>query len=310
MVVLLPANTALADPSLADIESQIDAKSNQAEAVIEAYNKITGDLQNTQTQLQALQAKMAPLQANVDQASNVVNQIALQAYRSGNSMSTMSVLLNAGESDNFVDQLTTLEQLSKNQQHDISQYTDAKKGFDTEKKRLDDLLAAQNAQKTDLETKRAKIEGDIKALQALEDKAKAAGAKTRAANDTGSGTVTKPVGVSGSAGTAVNYAYSKLGDKYVYATAGPSTFDCSGLTMAAWKAAGKSLPHNAASQYHSIPHISRGSIAPGDLVFYNGLNHVAIYIGGNNVIHAPHTGDVVRVANIDNVGPIVGYGRP
>jgi cell wall-associated NlpC family hydrolase len=107
---------------------------------------------------------------------------------------------------------------------------------------------------------------------------------------------------------AVSYAYSKIGDRYVYATAGPTTFDCSGLTMAAWKAAGVTLPHNAAEQYSKTRHISRSQLQPGDLVFYNGLGHVAIYVGNNSVIHAPHPGAFVTGATI-TLDPIVGYGR-
>ena len=90
--------------------------------------------------------------------------------------------------------------------------------------------------------------------------------------------------------------------------AGPNTFDCSGFTMAAWKAAGVSLTHNAAAQYSQTIRISQSQLQPGDLVFYNGLGHVAIYVGNGNVIHAPHLGTWVQGAAI-NLDPISGYGR-
>jgi cell wall-associated NlpC family hydrolase len=307
-VVLLPATAALADPSLATIEAQIDQKNNEVEKVVEAFNLVNDQLAATQAQLDALKVKMAPLQSSVDKAQGNVDQIAYTAYKGNSALGAMSVLLEAGSSSNtLMDQLTTLDQLSKNQQRDIATYTNAKKGFDAEKSRLDALLAAQNAQKTDLATKKAKIEGDLKALQALEAKALANGGK---GPDNSKGTVTKIPAVSGAAGVAVRYAFSKLGDKYVYGTAGPSTFDCSGLTMAAWKAAGKSLPHNAASQYHSMAHISKSALAPGDLVFYNGLGHVAIYVGSGMVIHAPNSRTVVKEVTIAQAGSVYGYGRP
>ena len=78
--------------------------------------------------------------------------------------------------------------------------------------------------------------------------------------------------------------------------------------MAAWAAAGKSLPHNAAMQWNVVAHISRGSLAFGDLVFYNGLGHVGIYVGNNQIIHAPHAGTNVQLASID-IMPPYGYGR-
>ena len=305
LVVLAPATAALADPSLAEIQDQVQKKADEVELVIEAYNKVNEDLAATQAALADLKTKMDPLQSNVDAAYVNVSKIAYAAYRSS-SLRTASVLLNANSSGNLMDQITLLEQVSKSQSKTITTYTDAKKGFDAEKKRLDELLAAQNAQKTDLETKKAKIEGDLKALQVLLNKAKAAGAKTGSAN---AGNVSNPH-VSGGAGRAVDYAFAQLGKPYKYGAAGPNAFDCSGLTQQAWKAGGVSLPHNAASQYNSLPHVSKANIEPGDLVFSNGLGHVSIYVGNGNVIAAPHTGDVVKVQGIGSIGSIVGYGRP
>jgi cell wall-associated NlpC family hydrolase len=306
VVVLLPADAALADPSLAQLETQIDQKNNEVEKVIESYNLVTEQLKDTQAKLDALKIKMQPLQDKVDAASANVSKIAYQAYRSGSNLRTASVLLNAGSSSTIMDQLATLDQISKAQQADLTKYSDAKKGYDAEKAPLDKLLAAQNAQKTDLETKRTKIEGDLKTLEGLRNKAKAAGAKDSGANDSNY----TPPSVKGSAGKAVSYAFAQLGDPYKYGASGPSSFDCSGLTMMAWKQAGVSLPHNAASQYHGMKHISKGSLAAGDLVFYNGLGHVAIYVGGGNVIHAPHTGTVVKLVSMTSIGTPYGYGRP
>jgi len=306
VVVLLPASAALADPSLTQIQSQIDQKNNEVEKVIEAYNLIGEQLKDTQAKLDALKIKMQPLQSKVDAASDNVNKIAYQAYRSGNTLRTASVLLNAGSTNDFMDQLATLDQISKTQQADIAKYNDAKKPFDAEKANLDKLLATQNAQKTDLETKRTKIEGDLKTLQDLRNKAKAKGAKESGANDSG----TPPPAVKGAAGKAVSYAYAQLGDPYGYGDAGPNSFDCSGLTMMAWRQAGVTLPHNAAQQWSKVKHISKGSLAPGDLVFANGLGHVAIYVGPGKVIHAPHTGTVVKLVSIGDIGSIYGYGRP
>jgi len=306
VVVLLPADAALADPSLAQIETQIDQKNNEVEKVIESYNLITEQLKDTQAKLDALKVKMQPLQDKVDAASDSVSKIAYQAYRSGSNLRTASVLLNAGSSSTIMDQLATLDQISKAQHADLVKYSDAKKGYDDEKANLDKVLAAQNAQKTDLETKKTKIEGDLKTLEGLRNKAKAAGAKDSGANDSNY----TPPSVKGGAGKAVSYAYAQLGDPYKYGASGPGSFDCSGLTMMAWKQAGVSLPHNAASQYNGMKHISKGSLAAGDLVFYNGLGHVAIYVGGGNVIHAPHTGTVVKLVSMTSIGTPYGYGRP
>jgi cell wall-associated NlpC family hydrolase len=102
-----------------------------------------------------------------------------------------------------------------------------------------------------------------------------------------------------SAQVAVDTARAQLGKPYVYAAAGPDSFDCSGLTMYAWAAAGVSLPHNAEAQYQSLPHVSQSELQPGDLVFFGSpIHHVGIYVGGGTMIEAPYTGVDVRYHTI------------
>ncbi|GAB3996565.1 hypothetical protein GCM10029992_17050 [Glycomyces albus] len=107
----------------------------------------------------------------------------------------------------------------------------------------------------------------------------------------------------------VQFAYDQLGDPYEYGSSGPDTWDCSGLVQGAWAQVGASLSHNVQMQWNETARISRDELQPGDIVFYDGLGHNGIYIGDGQIIHAPHTGDVVRVADID-IMAIQGYGRP
>jgi cell wall-associated NlpC family hydrolase len=112
--------------------------------------------------------------------------------------------------------------------------------------------------------------------------------------------------VSGRAAIAVATAAAQVGKPYQWGAAGPDSFDCSGLTMFAWAAAGVGLPHNAGAQYAVTAHIPLSALQPGDLVFFFGdLSHVGIYVGGGTMIHAPHAGASVEYASIDAMGTTV-----
>jgi peptidoglycan DL-endopeptidase CwlO len=119
-----------------------------------------------------------------------------------------------------------------------------------------------------------------------------------------------PPPVSGGAAAAVQKAKEQLGKPYEYGGSGPDSYDCSGLTMVAWKAGGVSLPHSAEAQYSSIAHVSTSALQPGDLLFYGSpIHHVGIYVGNGQMIEAPQTGEVVRYASIWR-SDLVGAGRP
>jgi cell wall-associated NlpC family hydrolase/SH3-like domain-containing protein len=115
----------------------------------------------------------------------------------------------------------------------------------------------------------------------------------------------KPVSNSNAASAVVSLAYAKLGLPYVWGAEGPSSFDCSGLTSYVFRnAAGVSLPRTSGAQYGVGTSVSKANLQAGDLVFFatggGGISHVGIYVGGGNMIHAPQSGDVVKVSNINS----------
>jgi cell wall-associated NlpC family hydrolase len=111
------------------------------------------------------------------------------------------------------------------------------------------------------------------------------------------------------AARAVETALKELGKPYRYGALGPSTFDCSGLTKFAYGAAGIVLPHSAAAQYGSGRRVNRNQLQPGDLIFWRGLGHVGMYVGGGRMVHAPQTGELVTITSIDQ-GTYLGAVRP
>jgi cell wall-associated NlpC family hydrolase len=293
---------AVAAPSTGDLQRQIDEASANLEKIVEQYNKVNEDLKATQAGQVSLATQLAPLQASMDEAYASVGDLAAKAYK-GAPLGTGAALLEAGSPSALIDQLTVLDQIGRQRHSEIDGYEKAKARYDGQKKQLDDALATQTAQQKDLEARKAKIDSDLKSLYAL--RTKVFGTPTEPRGPSYSGPIPA---ISGAAGVAVAFAYHALGVPYVWAGESFRGFDCSGLTKAAWGAAGKSLPHNAASQWSVVAHISRSQLQPGDLVFYAGLGHVGIYVGGNQIIHAPHAGTNVQLASVDIMRPY-GYGR-
>ena len=121
---------------------------------------------------------------------------------------------------------------------------------------------------------------------------------------------------SGNAGAAIGFARAQIGEPYRWGAAGPSSWDCSGLTMGAWRAGGKYLPHYSVAQYQQSTPISPGSLRPGDLLFWgsssssSSIYHVALYVGGGQMIHAPRTGRPVTQESMYYWIPPNFYARP
>lgn len=115
--------------------------------------------------------------------------------------------------------------------------------------------------------------------------------------------------IAGLAGIAVQTALDQLGKAYVWGAVGPDYFDCSGLMLFAWGKAGITIPHYTVTQYAACDHITQDQMRQGDLVYYHDFQHVGMFIGDAKVVHAPHTGDVVKISSITANGAISGIGR-
>jgi cell wall-associated NlpC family hydrolase len=236
-------------------------------------------------------------------AERRVQELVAFAYKGGD-ISEISAVLASADPAMVVDRLITLDNISRREREGIAQFAALKASHDAQVAQLQALIADQLAKRDLLAGQRKKINADLAALYEL--RRRAYGSPTTPGSPV---VAPSPPEVSGPAASVVRYAYGALGKPYIWGAAGPNGYDCSGLTMAAWRTAGVSLPHNAAMQWQVVRRISRASLSPGDLVFYAGLGHVAIYVGGGKVIHAPTFGEVVHIASVDMIPPY-GYGRP
>jgi peptidoglycan DL-endopeptidase CwlO len=304
-LVLTASVAAHADPSIAQLEKQIDEAWNKLEPVIERHNSVRADLSVKKKQATALQKKIQPLQLQVDLAMTRVGEFAAMSYKTGNT-STINALLSSGSPTEFADRLALLNEFTRGEQDRIKDVVDLKARYDSQKAPLDALVSQLTRTEADLAKQQKQIDTSIKDLQAL---------RLKAYGTTGAVGNLRPAPcpydyTGGPGVVAAKFACSQISKPYVWGADGPGSYDCSGLTMAAWAKAGVGLPHNAYQQSRRVTSVSRSQLRVGDLVFYYGdVHHVAIYVGGGWVVHAPNSGDVVRMRKID-IGPIHSYGRP
>jgi cell wall-associated NlpC family hydrolase len=308
ILVAATNTTAYAQPSVADLEAQINQVWNTLEPLVEQYNLVHAQLQQNQAKVAALQAQMKPLQLQVDLVLARVGAMSASLYESG-PLSKASALLESGSPANLIDQLSTLDVLARRQTNTVQGAADLVAKYDAQKRPLDALVAVEAQQDADLAAKKTTIDQQMASLQQLRQQAYGASGMTR-------GSI-RPAACpfvlgTGKGAIAAKVACDQIGKPYVWAAAGPRTFDCSGLTLYAWAAAGVTLGHYTQWQWNEGKPVTRGQLQPGDLVFYfRDLHHMSIYVGGNWVVHAPTTGDVVRMTQLDNPYlPIAGYRRP
>ncbi|MCP2325038.1 cell wall-associated NlpC family hydrolase [Hamadaea flava] len=302
LAVLLAPGAAHAAPSESELSKQITEASTKLEKLVEQFNKSTEQAKSVQAQIQQLETSLGPLAHQRDDARQRVAKLAASAYAGSGQLATWNALLGTSSPTDVVERLGTLQQLADTQTTMIESARDAGDKYDEQKSALQTALAKAQEDVAKLAAQKKQIEGDLKKLEAQKKQLYGTSSQT-------SGRYTGKIpAVSGKAGVAVTYAYNAIGKPYAWGADGPSSYDCSGLTMAAWKAAGVSLYHHAATQYDETARISRSQLAPGDLVFYSDLGHVAIYVGSGKVIHAPTFGESVKLASIDMMTPY-GYGR-
>jgi cell wall-associated NlpC family hydrolase len=305
-MVLLAGANAHAAPSAAELERQIDVAWNKLEPIIEQHNGTRLELARQRARSQALGQQIQPLQMQVDLAMSRVGEIAVQIYKGGRT-SAMNALLTSGSPTTLADQLTFLDQVARDQQSQISNVAELKAQYEQQKAPLDEAVARLATTEADLAAKEKVINTELKRLEGLRVQLYGSSGGPAAAPRPANCPTADP---GGKAGIAVKFACAQIGKPYEWGADGPGSYDCSGLTMAAWLKAGVSLPHNAAAQRREVSSIGRSSLRPGDLVFYySDIHHVGMYVGGGWIVHASRAGVPVQMRAMDN-GDINSYGRP
>jgi cell wall-associated NlpC family hydrolase len=306
MFALAPApEPAGAAPAGDATDQQIAAAADKLEIVVEQYNDLQEDLRGTRDRAAGLDRELGSLASTMATHRDQAAQLAADAYRGHGAqpLAAVAALLTA-TTDDLVGSLLMLDRLSRDQRRIISELAGTHERLAAARAAAEAVAEKQRAQERQLAARKQHIEAEIGRLTRLR------GAADERDPDPPQRTARPPDLGSGAGAKAVRFAYAQLGKRYKWAGEGPDGYDCSGLTAAAWRAAGVKLPHNAARQWRSVKRISRAERQPGDLIFYYAdIHHVGIYIGDGNVIHAPRTGKNIRIDRVD-YQPIHGYGRP
>jgi cell wall-associated NlpC family hydrolase len=303
---------------ISQLESQLQRLNQQSDQLVEQYLQAKLQLKQTEGMLGSLRADAEQAARTLEDAQARLGARAAAAYMQGPGNNLSAVLESTNPTDT-IDRVQVLDLLAR-QDGDLmdtlkvagDNYQARKRALEASQRQQAQQVAALNAKKRDVDATVARTE-QLLAQVKTADRARVLAAANGAGSGGSTGGQPPPsfpkVPVSGGAAKAVAYAKAQVGKPYAYGASGPNSFDCSGLTMMAWRQAGISLPHSSSAQYSATRHISASELQPGDLVFYySPISHVAIYVGGGQQVAATHTGDYVRLQPLHT--GIVGYGRP
>ncbi|MFC1416776.1 C40 family peptidase [Streptacidiphilus cavernicola] len=292
----------------AQLKAQIDKLNQDADAAVQKYDAAQSQQQTLQKQVTTLQDQVARQQASVTAKSAVLGQVASAEYRSGSIDPSVQLMLSANPTE-YLNQASTMGQVTDSQAALLDQLRSDQKTLDREKadaegklKQLDATSKQLSASKADVQKKLAAAKAKLASLTASQR------AAVTHAENSGSSSSYHPGSVkAGSAAEATAFAaaQTKLGDPYVYGATGPNSFDCSGLMQWAYAQAGVSIGRTTYDQVDVGTAVaSTADLQVGDLVFFNNDSHVGMYAGGGEILHAPHTGTVVKYEKMSEIGSI------
>jgi peptidoglycan DL-endopeptidase CwlO len=309
---------------------QLQQLSDSLERARSQYDTANAQLAQIQRDLRENRHELRIAKSNLHESQRTIAKRLVTLYTTDQA-STLEVILGAKNLDDMINRMDSAKSVTALDTRILSQV----KTFRTAVKRHGSLLAQARATQAQVVAQRAaakhsieskiseqdhllsSLKGQIAQLVAADaarqlQMARVAQARLAAAHRNSQQVDTTVVGISAIAPAAdtvvapppthsnvANIALSQLNTPYVWAGSAPGGFDCSGLVMWAYAQVGVSLPHSSYAQYgYGVP-VSRDQLQPGDLVFFDGLGHVGIYIGGGQFVHAPHTGDVVKISSLD-----------
>ncbi|REH25039.1 MULTISPECIES: C40 family peptidase [unclassified Streptomyces] len=328
------------DKSIEDIRDELDGLYREAEVATEAYNAANEKVAKQEKRLTTLRKDLTRTEKRVEDLRDLAGAAARTQYRGGDLAATGIQLLLGDHPEQALDEasqarqamrgLVNVSETQKTAREALSEQTEAasKELRELKSSRADKAAAKQKIEKKIASAERIEAgleEEQTRRLAALErQRSREAEARWTESGGSSAGSAGGSAGkgkgkgrapgggtqVSGAAGKAVGFAMAQIGKPYVWGAVGPSSYDCSGLTSAAWAAAGHPIPRTSQAQWGGLTRVSLSSARPGDLIiYYNDATHVGMYIGGGQIVHAPRPGRDITTAPAASM-PVLGVVRP
>jgi len=307
-ISLLPATPADAAPALAPVQAQVIRLEEDATAAAEGAQEAKVKLAALTRNLAGIQAQAAVQAKTVDQISKALGAIAVNQYKSG-TLSQSLELLFSSDPALYLSSAGSLEAITRRKSTQLRKFQTAEQQLNATSLTVADRLAQVKALEKKLAERSAFAQRKLAQAELLlsklkkEDRerlARLAEERENADQQSSLKAAKSAVGLSGRSGIALKYALQQIGDRYVFGADGMTTWDCSGLTMRAFQAAGVKLPHSSAAQSRMGKSVPFSQKKPGDLIFFGRpVSHVGIYLGGARMVHAPRSGSRVKVAPLD-----------
>jgi len=309
-----------AAPSLAQVQAKVRQLEEDATAAAEGAQEAKVKLAGLTKTLNGIKAKAEIQGQTVSTLQRSLGTIAIEQYKSGGFGQSFELLFSS-DPTLYLSSAGSLDAITRRKSAQLRKFEAAQQRLNATTLTVNDKIALVAAAQKKLAAQsaiaRSKLAEAEKLLSQLtkaerERLAKLAEDEENADQASSLAAAKSASGVSGRAGIALKYALKQIGDRYVFGAAGMVTWDCSGLTMRSYQAAGVSLPHSSAAQSRMGKKVSLSSLKPGDLLFFGRpVSHVGIYLGGGKMVHAPRSGSRVKVATSGSLGrkPLVGARR-
>ncbi len=300
---------ASAKQTLEEVRAQVIMLQEDAAEAAEGAQAAKVQLATLKRQLSSVQAEEEDQKESLDRLRQSLGAIATSQYMNGGLSDSLELLFSK-DPTLYLSAAGSLEAVTRRKAQQLRKFAVAKQRLEATSITVSQkvkIVAATEAryrkQATLAQAKLKEAEALLKKLR-KEDRARLEALNKKEQDATQKKSIAAAKGVrsvSGRAGVALKYAFAQLGDNYVFGAAGPTRWDCSGLTMRAYQAAGVSLPHSSRLQFNRGKSVARSALQPGDLIFFGRpISHVGIFIGGNRMVHAPRPGAKVQVATFSS----------